>query len=75
MSIGNNTLSVLHTESASAHTQHMATVRSNHAATNHIVRASAAKQFDEPSPIQAKAVEKVLRSTHVKSAADVAAGR
>ena len=65
MSIGPNALSVLHTESASAHTQHMAGIRANKAITNHVVRASAAKQFDEPGPAQSKAIETVLRSKKI----------
>ena len=60
-SLPKNVLTILHSESAGAHTQHMAGIKANKGLTNHIVRASAAKQFDEPSPAQARAVDKVLQ--------------
>lgn len=60
MPMGVNTLNILHTESAGAFTQHMSEIRANAAVTNHVVRASAAKQFDEPTPAQARAVDKIL---------------
>ena len=62
---GANIMAVLHAESAGAHSQHMTEIKANKAHTNNLVRSSAAKQFDEPGPAQAKAVEKVLRSKKV----------
>lgn len=48
-------------ESSGAHAQHMAEIKASRGVTNHIVRASAAKYFDEPTPAAARAIDKVLR--------------
>ena len=56
-----NARTLLHAESAASHTQHMTEIRANAAVTTNIVRASAAKQFDEPGPAEARAIDKVLR--------------
>ena len=65
MSVGSslpvNTRTVLNTESAAAFTHHMVEIRGNHSTTSHVVRASAANQFDEPGPAEARAIDKVLR--------------
>jgi len=59
-SIPINSRTVLNAESAAAFTQHMAEIRGNHSTTSHVVRASAAKQFDEPGPAESRAIDKVL---------------
>jgi hypothetical protein len=56
-----NVMSVLRAESNAAHTNHMKeALASTHSASN-IVRHSAARMIDEPSPQQARAIDKILR--------------
>ena len=59
--IPDNILASLRSESAAAHTQHMTEIKSNIANSNNIVRHSMARQVDEPSPQQARAIDKILR--------------
>ena len=56
-----NMNAVIHTESTEAHTLHMFEVKTNIANSNNIVRHSVAKSLDEPSPAQARAIDKILR--------------
>ena len=56
-----NIKAILHAESSAAHTQHMTSLKANKAISNFIVRASAAKQYDEPGPAQARSIDKILR--------------
>ena len=56
-----NVLTLLKESSASAHTQHMHEATSNISNSNNIVRHSAARMIDEPSPQQARAIDKILR--------------
>ncbi len=56
-----NVRTLLRQESAGAHTQHMFDAKSNVANSNNIVRHSAARMIDEPSPQQARAIDKILR--------------
>jgi len=53
--------SVLAAESAGAHTQHMAEAKANISSSNNIARHSATRMIDEPSPQQARAIDKILR--------------
>jgi len=52
---------VLRSEASGAHTQHMNESKSNISSSNNIVRHSAARMIDEPSPQQARAIDKILR--------------
>jgi hypothetical protein len=52
---------LLQSESHAAHTQHMTEAKSNISNSNNIVRHSAARMVDEPSPQQARAIDKILR--------------
>lgn len=53
---------LLKTESAGAHTQHMAEAKSNISNSNSIVRHSAARMVDEPTPAAARSIDKILRN-------------
>lgn len=44
-----------------AHSVHMADIKANVASSNNIARHSATRQIDEPSPQQARAIDKILR--------------
>ena len=61
MALPKNAKAILQTESAAAHTNHMAEVKANIANSNNVVRHSAARMVDEPSPQQARAIDKILR--------------
>jgi len=61
MSLPPNVKSLIDTESAAGHTQLMLEARGSRQISNGIVRFSAAKQFDEPSPASARSIDKVLR--------------
>lgn len=61
MSLSPNVKSIIDAESAAAHTQQMLEVRGSRSVSNAIVRFSAAKQYDEPSPSAARSIDKVLR--------------
>lgn len=61
MALPSNLKSAITVESASAHTQQMLECRGSRGVSNALVRFSAAKQFDEPSPQQARAIDKILR--------------
>lgn len=56
-----NIMATLRSESMASHTQHMFDAISNIANSNNIVRHSAARMIDEPSPQQARAIDKILR--------------
>ena len=56
-----NVMANLRASSTAAHTQHMFDAISNIASSNNIVRHSAARMIDEPSPQQARAIDKILR--------------
>jgi hypothetical protein len=43
------------------HTIHSAEAKSNVRSANNIVRHSSARMFDEPTPQQARAIDKILR--------------
>ena len=64
--LGANQKAVLHQEAASSHQLHMSRIKNNKSNTNNIVRLSAAKQFDEPSPQRAAAIERIM-STNTSS--------
>jgi len=51
----------LKAEMLGAQSQHMLDAKSNVASANNIVRHSAARMVDEPSPQQARAIDKILR--------------
>jgi len=51
----------LKSEMIGAHSQHMADAKANVSSANNIVRHSAARMIDEPSPQQARAIDKILR--------------
>lgn len=61
MSLPANVKTLLTAESSGAHTQHMTESKSNIANSNNIIRHSAARQLDEPSPQQARSIDKILR--------------
>ena len=54
-------LTVIRAASRTSHTQHMHEAVSNISNSNNIVRHSAARMIDEPSPQQARAIDKILR--------------
>lgn len=54
-------LAMLRAESNGAHSQHMKEAAGNISNSNNIVRHSAARMIDEPSPQQARAIDKILR--------------
>lgn len=56
-----NVKTLLHSVTHGAHTQHMVDTKANFASSNNIVRHSAARMVDEPSPQQARAIDKILR--------------
>lgn len=56
-----NVKTKLHSSFHSNHTLHFAELKSNVASSNNIVRHSAARMVDEPSPQQARAIDKILR--------------
>lgn len=43
-----------------AHTTYMIEAKSNVRSANNVIRHSAARMFDEPSPAQARAIDKIL---------------
>jgi hypothetical protein len=45
-----------------AHNQAMADLKANVSSSNNIIRHASAKQFDEPSPQSAAAIQRVLRT-------------
>jgi len=57
---------LLKTESIGAHTAHMADVKANAANSGNIARHSVTRQLDEPSPAQARAIDKILRLPKVQ---------
>ena len=61
MAIPANVKTHLQSASKGAHSQHMTEMKSNIASSNNIVRHSAARMIDEPSPQQARAIDKILR--------------
>lgn len=60
-SMGTNTLTILRATSAGQFIEHVGEVRGDSAVTNHIVRASAARKFDETGATESRSVDKVLR--------------
>lgn len=48
-------------ESAMAHSNHMASIKANIGNSNSIVRHTVARQLDEPSPAEARSIDKILR--------------
>jgi hypothetical protein len=48
-------------ESYGSHSNHMTSIKANVASANNIIRHSAARMVDEPSPQQARAIDKILR--------------
>lgn len=61
MSIPPNVKTKLQASSHSAHTLHMIDAKANVTNSNNIVRHAAARMVDEPSPQQARAIDKILR--------------
>lgn len=61
MSLPENVATILRTESVGAHSQHMTEAKSNISNSNNIIRHSAARMIDEPSPAQARSIDKILR--------------
>ena len=61
MPIPANIKTLLQSESVGAHSQHLPEIKSSRGVSNAVVRFSAAKQFDEPTPASARAIDKVLR--------------
>lgn len=61
MAIPANIKAHLQAAQKGAHSQHMHEMKTNIASANNIVRHSAARMVDEPSPQQARAIDKILR--------------
>jgi hypothetical protein len=61
MAMPPNVITKLQSSMHSAHGLHMQEIKSNIASSNNIVRHSAARMVDEPSPAQARAIDKILR--------------
>lgn len=61
MSIPANVMTRLEHNFHSSHSLHMTEAKSNIRSANNIVRHSSAKMFDEPTPQQARAIDKILR--------------
>ena len=59
--IPKNVKTKIQASSAGAHVQRIHNSTSNIASSNNIVRHSAARMVDEPSPQQARAIDKILR--------------
>ena len=59
--IPSNVKTKLQAASFGAHQRHMADAKANITSANNIVRHSAARMVDEPSPQQARAIDKILR--------------
>lgn len=56
-----NVKTKLQASSHANHITHMAEARANITSSNNVVRHSAARMVDEPSPQQARAIDKILR--------------
>lgn len=56
------TMTLLKASAAGAHTQHMHDAVTNITQANNVVRLSAARMFDEPTPQAARAIDKILRN-------------
>lgn len=56
-----NVKTKLHARTIGAHGSIMAEAKQNVLSSNNIVRHSAARQLDEPSPAQARSIDKILR--------------
>ena len=61
MALPANVKTHLQAASRAAHQNHMTEMKSNIASSNNVVRHSAARMIDEPSPQQARAIDKILR--------------
>jgi hypothetical protein len=61
MAIPANVKTKIQASSRVAHANHMQEVKGNISSSSNIVRHSAARQIDEPSPQQARAIDKILR--------------
>ncbi len=61
MAMPPNVVTKLQSSMHASHSLHMAEIKSNIASSNNIVRHSAARMIDEPSPQQARAIDKILR--------------
>lgn len=68
MALGPNLKALIEAESASGHSQQMLECRGSRGVANALVRFSAAKQYDEPGPAQARAIDKILRLPKVAGA-------
>lgn len=56
-----NVKTLIQAEDATSHTQHLTEMKAARGITNSIVRNSAAKQFDELGPAEARSIDKALR--------------
>lgn len=56
-----NVKSILQARMHSAHSVHMNELKGNIASSNNIARHSSSRMLDEPSPQQARAIDKILR--------------
>lgn len=61
MAIPPNVKTKLQAATQAAHTLHITEAKGNASSANNIVRHSAARMVDEPSPQQARAIDKILR--------------
>lgn len=61
MAIPANVKTKLEANFHSGHSLHMLEAKNNIRSANNIVRHSSAKMFDEPTPQQARAIDKILR--------------
>lgn len=61
MAIPANVKTKIQARSHSAHSLHMNELKGNVASSNNIARHSSTRMIDEPSPQQARAIDKILR--------------
>jgi hypothetical protein len=61
MALPPNLLGVLHGNAAIAHTTHMQGKRANISSSNNLSRHTIVRQLDEPSPTEARSIDKILR--------------
>jgi hypothetical protein len=61
MAIPANVMTKLEALFHNSHNLHMTEAKTNVRSANNIVRHSSAKMFDEPTPQQARAIDKILR--------------
>lgn len=62
MALAPNVKTILQARMHTAHSVHMNEIKGNIASSNNIARHSSSRMLDEPSPQQARAIDKILRT-------------